>query len=229
MTHLIFWLAAAVASAQTPPDADTDSDAASQDPGDGSAADDGEDDPPDRRPVAIAVRGIAETWSDPGIGTVYGTGGLLSGIGVVVPLFGALSLDVEAAYRRMYTDDGAAEPDDTFVMEVLPVSLLVAWTLSSDRSPVEGFVALGPSFAGFREHHPAGPDGLGVTRGAKLSLEPRVGLRFDTGLVQPTMAGTSPVQGVDLELYGARRLQLPGGKGFDLDAWRGGVGLAVRI
>ena len=211
MGTIVIWLLASVASAQDPP------------------APDPPDEPPERRPLVVAVRGIAETWSDPGIGTVYGTGGLLSGLGVVVPLLGPLSLDIEAAYRRMYTDDGAETPDDTFVMEMLPVSFVVEWTLANETSPVEGFVGLGPSFAGFREHHPRDAEGFGVTRGAKFGLETRVGVRFDTGLVQPTMAPTSPVRGVDLELYGARRLQLPGGKGFDLDAWRGGVGLAVRI
>lgn len=182
-----------------------------------------------RTPVLVSIRGIAETWSDPGIGTVYASGGLLGGIGVVVPLFGPLRLDVEAAYRRMYTDDGAETPNDSLRMEVLPVSFVVEYVFSNDDSPVEGFVGLGPSFAGYREHHPPDETGLGLTRGAKFSLEPRAGLRFDTGLVQARMAPTSPVQGVDVEIYGARRLQLPGGTGFDLDAWRGGVGLAFRI
>jgi hypothetical protein len=179
--------------------------------------------------VTVAVRGIAETWSDPGIGTVYASGGLLGGVGVVVPLFGPVALDVEAAYRRMYTDEGSDTPDDTLRMEVLPVSFLAEYHFRSDESPVDGFVGLGPSFAGYREHHPPDETGLGLTRGAKFSLELRTGLRFDTGLVQPRMAPTSPIQGVDLEIYGARRMQLPGGTGFDLDAWRGGVGLAFRI
>jgi len=216
MTTILLWLIASIAHAQDPPADDAAAPATSQER--------------PRRPLVVSLRGIAETWSDPGIGTVYGTGGLLSGVGVVVPIAGPISLDIEAAYRRMYTDDGAESPDDTFRMEMLPVSFLVEYTFDNERSPVEGFVGLGPSFAGFREHHPADPaTGLGVTRGAKFSLEPRVGIRFDTGLVSPTMAPTSPIQGVDLELYGARRLQLPGGKGFDLDAWRGGIGLAVRI
>lgn len=185
--------------------------------------------PAQRRPLRVAVRGIAETWSDAGIGTVYASGGLFGGIGVVAPLVGPLSLDVEVAYRRLYTDDGAESPDDTLHMEIVPVSLVVEYVFDGDASPVEGFVGLGPALATYREHHPPDATGIGLTGGAKISLEPRFGLRFDTGLVQPRMAPVSPVQGVDVELYGARRLQMPGGQGFDLDAWRGGLGLAFRI
>lgn len=179
--------------------------------------------------VLVAVRAIAESWSDPGIGTVYATGGLLGAIGVVVPLSNKLRIDVEAGYRRMYQDDGAENPDDTYRFEVLPVSIVPEWTFVGKQRPLDGFIGLGPSFAGFREHAPADVEGIGVVRGAKFSLELRTGLRIDTGLVQARMAPTSPVRGVDLEIYGARRLQLPGGKGFDLDAWRGGVGVGVRL
>jgi hypothetical protein len=177
----------------------------------------------------VSIRAVAETWSDPAIGTLYATGGLLGAVGVVVPLSKRLRLDVEAGYRRMYQDDGAEEPDDTYRFEVVPISIVPEFTFVGRERPLDGFVGLGPSFAGFREHAPANVDGLGVTRGAKFSLEARAGLRIDTGLIQERMAPTSPVRGVDVELYGARRLQLPGDNGFDLDAWRGGLGVGVRL
>jgi hypothetical protein len=179
--------------------------------------------------VLVAVRAVAETWSDAGIGTFYATGGLLGAIGVVVPFSNTLRLDVEVGYRRMYRDDGADEPDDTYRFEVVPISLVPEWTFVGKEGPVDGFVGVGPSFAGFREHAPPSVEGIGVVSGAKLSLELRAGLRIDTHLVQARMAPTSPVRGVDVEIYGARRFQLPGGKGFDLDAWRGGIGVGVRL
>lgn len=219
MGTLLLFALAAVARAQDAP-----SDPAPPAPDPAPEASEAE-----RLPVRVAVRGIAETWSDAGIGTVYATGGLFGGLAVVAPLFGPLAIDVEVAYRRLYIDDGAETADDRLTMEVVPVSFVVEYVLQNDESPVEGFLGLGPALATYREHHPPDATGLGLTGGAKISLEPRFGLRFDTGLVQPRMAPTSPVQGVDLELYGARRLQMPGGKGFDLDAWRGGLGLAFRI
>ena len=182
-----------------------------------------------RPPPMVVGRAIVESWSDPGIGTVYATGGLLTGAAVVVPLSRRFAVDVEAGYRRLRTDDGAELPDDRLLMEVLPLSALAELSLLSVASAVDGFVGLGPAFAVFREHHPPNAEGLGVTRGMKLSLEARAGVRFDTGLVQPRMAPTSPIQGVDLEIYAAKRLQMPGGTGFDLDAWRASVGLGVRL
>jgi len=180
------------------------------------------------RPMVVG-RAIAEAWSDPAIGTVYASGGILSGLGAVIPITRTIGVDVEVGYRRLHTDEGAAETDDTFLLEVLPISGLAEFTLASKTSALDGFVGVGPSFAGFREHHPPNAEGFGITRGAKLSLELRAGLRIDTGLVQPRMAPGSPVRGLDVELYGARRFQVPGGKGFDLDAWRGGLGLGVRL
>jgi len=194
---------------------------------DAAASDDEEERPP--VDTLVAVRAVAETWSDPAIGTLYATGGLLGAVGVVVPISRKIRLDVEAGYRRMYQDDGAESPDDTYRFEMVPVSIVPEFTFVGKERPLDGFIGLGPSFAGFREHAPAGPEGLGVTRGAKFGLELRAGLRIDTGLIQPRMAPTSPVRGVDVELYGARRLQLPGGTGFDLDAWRGGLGVGVRL
>jgi hypothetical protein len=188
--------------------------------------------PGDEKPpvdTLVAVRGVAETWSDPAIGTLYATGGLLGAVGVVVPISRTFRLDVEAGYRRMYQDDGSETPDDTFHFEVVPVSIVPEVTFVGKERPLDGFIGLGPSFAGFREHAPPGPDGLGVVNGAKLSVELRTGLRIDTGLIQPRMAPTSPVKGVDVEIYGARRFQMPGGSGFDLDAWRGGLGVGVRL
>jgi len=213
-------LAAALAFAQDPAPAD---------PSTPPAVEKEEKEPLPPADTLVSVRAIAETWSDPAIGTLYATGGLLGAVAVVVPLSTRLRLDVEVGYRRMYQDDGAEEPDDTYRFEVVPISILPEFTFVGRERPLDGFVGLGPSFAGFREHAPANAEGVGVTRGAKFSLEARAGLRIDTGLIQERMGPTSPVRGVDVELYGARRLQLPGGKGFDLDAWRGGLGVGVRL
>ncbi len=212
-------LAAAIAFAQDPTPPDPSAPPAAEE----------EKEPLPPADTLVSVRAVAETWSDPAIGTLYATGGLLGAVAVVVPISRKLRLDVEAGYRRMYRDDGAEEPDDTHRFEVVPISILPELTFVGRDRPLDGFVGLGPSFAGFREHAPANAEGVGVIRGAKFSLEARAGLRIDTGLIQERMGPTSPVRGVDVELYGARRLQLPGGKGFDLDAWRGGLGVGVRL
>jgi hypothetical protein len=175
---------------------------------------------------SIVARGVAETWADEAIGTVYRTGAFMGGVGAVLPIKGHIGIDLDIAYRRMSPRDGS----ETMTLELLPVTLLAEWTFAGN-GPLDAFAGLGPVMATFTERHAleAG-DGDGVTRGARLGAEVRVGLRFDTGLVQPSIAlNRQVVQGVDVELFGARRFQRPGIEGFDLGAWRGGIGIAARL
>lgn len=172
----------------------------------------------------LVARGVAESWADPSIGAVYRTGALMGGAGVVVDLFGPIAVDVDVAYRRMEAD---GDPDQIF--ELMPVTLLGEFVFPAPEAPLDPYLGLGFTFASFAERHPANAEGLTITRGARPALELRAGVRFDLGLVQPSLLGDSPVKGVDLEVFGARRIQKPGGEGFDLAAWRGGLGLAVRL
>lgn len=174
----------------------------------------------------IVARGVAEAWGDPAIGSVYRTGALMGAVGVVVPIAGPISIDVEAAYRRMDARIG----DGDHVFQLLPITLLGEFTFPAKEVPIDPFVGLGFAMASFSERHPANADGLTITRGARPSLELRAGIRLDLGLVHPPMPpARSVVQRVDLEVFGARRAQRPGAAGFDLAAWRGGLGLAIAL
>lgn len=193
---------------------------------------------PQETDVRIALRGIAEHWADPAIGSVYRTGGFIGGIGVIAPIYGPIGLDIEGGYKRMqHGDDGQDEAETGAstdhgthpLLELVPISLLVEYRFELDES-LHAFAALGPTFTAFTERHSTDAAGLGVTRGARLAAELRTGIRVDTGLVEPPAApAPSPIDALELEVYGARRLQRPGVDGFDLSAWRGSIGLVVRL
>ncbi len=171
----------------------------------------------------LVLRGSVERWGDPAIGTVYRQGALMGGAGVVVDVFGPLSVDVDIAYRRVESDSGGQR------FELLPISLLAEYRFPMPDDPIDPFVGFGFAIAHFAER--AAPDdaGLAVVRGARPAIELRAGLRFDLGLIQPSMVDDPVVKGMDVEVYGARRIEVPGGQGFDLAAWRAGLGLALRL
>ena len=176
--------------------------------------------------VLLVARGSLERWGDAAIGSVYRQGGFLGGAGVVIDVFGPLSVDVDLAYKRLY-----ARSDETQIFELVPVTFLVEYTFPAENAPLDPFVGLGFGFAQWAERttSPDPSTGLSTRKGARPSLELRAGIRFDLGIVQPAMARDPVVKGVDLELFGARRIETPGGQGFDLASWRGGLGLALRL
>jgi hypothetical protein len=176
--------------------------------------------PPEEPGVQLVIRGLVEQWNDPAIAAVYKSGTWLGGIGVVAPVVGPLSVDLEASFRRMTADAS------TF--EVFPLSGVVELGGKlGDRA--DGFVGVGPTWTGFSEKPTDAPAEL--VQGARLGGELRAGLRVDTGLVDPPMppATGGPVRRVNLEVYLARRSGLPGGPadGLQLGAWRGCVGLGL--
>ncbi len=174
----------------------------------------------------IVARGLAEAWSDEAIGSVYRTGGLLGGAAVVVPIAGPIMVDVEAAYKRTEARDGAED----LLLEVIPITVVGEFLFPAPDAPLDPFVGVGVSMVAFAERHPPDADGFTVTRGARPTLELRAGLRVDLGLVDPPMGpARSAIKGVDLEVFGARRNQAPRKQGFDMGAWRAGLGLAVRL
>jgi len=197
-------------------------------------------DPIDAPPgIRIAVRGIIESWHDPYIAARFRSGGLSAGVGLIVPVQGALSVDVEVSYQRVQPTAGNG------TLQMMPVSLLAEYSLlpGGDRD-LELFAGAGPTVTMWTE---GGQDvayttdllnvdgvdgavGAEVMRGARPGLETRVGVRIDLGLVQDSLRGVPQrsVRAVELELYGARRFS-PHKTGFDLNTWRGGAGVALRF
>ncbi|MBX2796578.1 MAG: hypothetical protein KTR31_02880 [Myxococcales bacterium] len=173
----------------------------------------------------LVARGSAELWNDGSIGSVYRNGALMGGAGVVVDLFGPISLDIDVAYRRME----AASGNEDQVFELIPVTFLAEFTFPTDDAPLDPYVGLGFAMVAFSERAAPQATGATVLRGTRPAVEVRGGVRFDLGLVPTSMIKSNPIKGVDLEVFGARRIQSPGGAGFDLASWRGGLGLAVRL
>lgn len=198
-------------------------------------------DEPSAPHTRVALRMVMESWSDGAIGTVYGTGGIASGIGAVVPVWGPLSLDIEATYKRVQYDDQGVGDDGQVddqtdyatnpMLELVPLSLLVEYRLPGATDSFQSFVSLGPTYTSFSERHaPDEESGLGVTAGARVAAELRAGMRFDTGLIQPKLApAASPVDALELEFYLGRRAQRGSVEGFNLSAWRAAVGLSFRL
>jgi hypothetical protein len=172
--------------------------------------------PSDPSGVRVVLRGLVESWDDPALSAVYSSGTWLGGLGVVVPVWGPVLVDVEASFRRL--ESGGS----TF--EIAPLSALVEF--GPRKGTVEPYAGLGPTWTAFTES--AGDSSV---QGARLAAELRGGLRVDTGLVRPPMppAGDGPVRALEIELYLARRVSLPGGEGFALGAWRGSLGVAVAF
>lgn len=173
----------------------------------------------------VVLRGSAERWQDPAIGSVYQRGGLMGGVGVYVDLFGPIGVDIDVAYKRL--DPASDAEGQSF--EMMPITLMATYTFPSEKGPVDPYVGLGFALATFAEKAAPDATGLAVIRGTRPALELRAGIRFDSGLVQPSMAGNQAIKGVDVEIFGGRRAELPGGLGFDLAAWRAAVGLALRL
>jgi hypothetical protein len=148
----------------------------------------------------------------------------MGGAAAVFGIVGPLSIDISASYKRMTAGDGEAEEH---LLELFPISFIPELALRTE--PVDAFVGLGPSIVGFKERFPPNEKGIGAMVGGKLSLEARFGMRVDTQIIEPSLSGSQFVQSVHLELFGARRLRLPGGKGFDLSAWRAGLGVLAAF
>ncbi len=198
--------------------------------------------------VRVSLRGVAETWDDSAIGTVYRTGMFAPGVAIGMPLAGPVALEVEGAYRRIKPRDGTASAGLDARMEVVP--LVLTADLALKRAPRWTWsVGAGPSLTVFAERHPeniaytretsdaadsaedstnTGP--TSVVRGARLGLEARTRVAIDTGLFEPSrIPGIAGPSGLDVELFAARRFTRPGAPGLQLGAWRLGVGVAFRL
>jgi hypothetical protein len=191
--------------------------------------------------VRVSLRGVAETWDDSAIGSVYRTGMFAPGAAVGIPLTGPVSLELEGAYRRIKPRDGTASAGLDARMEVVP--LVLTADIALKRAPMWTWSAgVGPSLTVFSERHPEnvaltqpetpedGAAGNQVIRGARLGLEARTRVAVDTGLFEPSrIPGMAGPSGLDIEILAARRFTRPGAPGMQLGAWRLGVGVAFRL
>ena len=177
----------------------------------------------------LVLRGNFENLEDPAIVTYYGSGARMGSLGLVLPIWHRLSIDVEAGYARL----PAKTASEALSMRLVPLSAPLQWNFG-DPDGVSPYVGVGPSFTTFSETHPRDEQGYAVTSGARLGAEARLGLRADLGLVEPPMppAKAGPVKGVELEVYIGRRFALPSGDdstGLSFGAWRGSVGLGFKL
>ncbi len=171
------------------------------------------------RDVRIGLRGVAESWQDDAIATVYRTGAVFGGATLVVDVWGPMAAGAEFAYRSVTPKTGE-DP----ALHLLPVTFLAEARLPLGDD-LHGLGALGAAMVAFTER-----DTTTALTGTRIALDMRVGARWDLHLIEPAMApAPSAVQAVELDLFLGRRQQRPGLVGLDLSAWRAGFGLTARL
>ena len=185
--------------------------------------------------IGVTVRGIGEAWEDPFIARVYRGSSFTGGVGLLLPLHKFVSLNVDAAFKRTAGTEvnaitGEPEGSAQSALELVPMSFTLQGRLAL-RNGGELFLALGPSLVVFTEEHSQRLDtGLVTTEGMKVGLESQIGLRMPTSFVQPSLApgNQSAISAIEVEGWFGRRHQF-GTEGFNLGAWRGGLGLVFRL
>lgn len=180
--------------------------------------------------LRVVLRGTVENLEDPAIASFYGTTLRTGSIGLVVPIWKRLAVDFEIGRAKLKTE---AE-SDTLSLQLVPISAPIEWSFGSPTERLSTFAGLGPTYTAFSETHPRAEDGFSVTSGARIGGEARFGLRADLGLIHPPMppAEAGPVKAIELEVYVARRFQMPHDDtwtGLRFGAWRGSAGLALRF
>lgn len=183
--------------------------------------------------VRLCVRGVGEAWEDSHLSRIYRSSLLSGAVAVVVPLHRFAALDLEVGYKRQAgfeVDDDGAKTAIGSAFELVPLTLA-----AEGRWPLLGgghlFLGVGPTVSAFTEEHSIRADnGQVSTQGMKINMDSRFGIRVDSGFVQPSLAPvrTRELKGVDLEVFIGRRWQF-GDTGFDLSAWRAGLGFAFRM
>ncbi len=184
--------------------------------------------------LLLGARGVGEVWQDTylvrelGRSSRFGGGGFIS-----YRAWRFLSVDFEAGYHSLTgmahtpeTSQRATADDDQTSFELIPMALSVSASHRIDR--VEVFGAVGCAITAFT--HSSRNQTI---TGTKFGPAFQAGARFDTGLVQQSIRrdAKNVLQSVDLELVLGRRQHQPFGvgTGFDLSAWRVGVGLVARL
>ncbi len=175
--------------------------------------------------VTFGLRGVGEVWQDQAIITHYRSSRFAGAGFAGVGLSDWLGVELELGYMRQASDTsmtGVAAGS----LELLP--LTVGLQLRKEGQRAELFAGAGPAVVVFTER-----TAVGTVAGAKPCLDLRAGTRIHTGLVRPSPLGAEApgVRRLDVELLlGRRQHHAFGlGTGFDLSAWRVGVGLVARL
>ena len=177
----------------------------------------------------IAFRGIGEAWQEPSFGSVYRSD----------RFYGFLGMSHRFHYHyAAYLEGGFVRADgnsDQTAIQLIPVTL-GASVLFPNGKNVEPFVGLGFSVVNFLEQIPNNS-----ISGTKLGMDFRTGIRIATRFLNRMNHPKSvynenytPPPGpkqLDIEvMFGQRFHQLFGvGEGFNLSAFRIGVGMQLRL
>lgn len=181
--------------------------------------------------VLMAVRGVGEVWQESTLARELGRSSRFGGTGYLsYRAWRFLAIDIEAGYHRMAGTEHTAltgkEGSDGTTFELVPIALSAS--ARHQIGDVELFGALGAAFTVFTHE-----DSTQTVSGTKIGPAFHAGARLDTGLVQPSIRRDTGnrLQSVDLEFVIGRRQHQPFGigTGFDLSAWRVGVGLLARM
>lgn len=175
--------------------------------------------------VMFGLRGVGEVWQDPAIIQNYRSSRFAGAGFFAYGINDWLMIDAEVGYMRQEADTsrtGVAQG----ALQLVPVTIALEARRDSPRA--ELFGGAGFSAVTFSEE-----TAVGVVAGTKPALDLRAGTRIHTQLVREpiTGPGTPGLRGLDVELLiGRRQHHTFGlGTGFDLSAWRVGIGLAARL
>jgi hypothetical protein len=175
--------------------------------------------------VMFGLRGVGEVWQDASIITNYRSSRFAGAGFFGFGLNDWLMLDAEIGYMRQDADTTRAGVA-AGALQLVPVT--VALEARRDSARAELFGGAGFTTVAYSEE-----TDVGVVSGAKPALDLRAGTRIHTNLVREPITGPgSPgLRGLDVELLlGRRQHHAFGlGTGFDLSAWRVGIGLAARL
>jgi len=177
--------------------------------------------------MLIGFRGVSEVWQDPFVavhyrGTSFGGTGFMA---VSLPWVDWVMGELELGYVKLTSDESISYVADG-TMELMPVTLLAE--ARGRMANGELFAGVGPALTVFTERTV-----VGTVAGAKMGFEIRGGVRIHTNMVQQTMlpSASGGISKMDVELFfGRRQHQAFGtGSGFDLSAFRVGIGLVGRL
>ncbi len=180
--------------------------------------------------LLLGARGIGEVLQEPTIGELYRSSRLTVTGFASYRVWRFVHVDVEVGYGRTLGDarekHGTDKVEDVSALELIPIAIMGSAVRQIGEAQV--FASVGTAITVF------GEDSVdGSVRGTKYGASFQLGTRLDTGLVRPTMrpGDSARIQSVDLEIVlGRRQHQLFGvGEGWNLSAWRVGIGLLARF
>ena len=168
----------------------------------------------------VGFRGIGEAWSDPFIGSVYRSSRFFGAGALSYRFHKNFTVDVEAGFVRLDGNDGQS------ALQMIPFSLGGSVLFGSKN--VEPFVGVGAGFIGFVEELPTAP-----VAGTKLGWDLRAGVRVGTRFIRSSQHSnvSQGAKQMDLEFMLGKRIHhvFNVGEGFDLGAFRAGIGFILRL